>query len=83
MQYNDIIGTIGVGLILLAYCCNTFSLIPKDGLLFFILNIVGAGLACYASVLINYVPFMVLEGVWCIVSIAAFCKLIFNKPNHV
>lgn len=83
MHYNDIIGTIGVGLILLAYCCNTFSLIAKDGVLFFMMNIVGAGLACYASVLINYVPFVILEGVWCMVSIAGFIKLIFNKPTHV
>lgn len=83
MHFSDTIGTIGVGLILLAYCCNTFSLIAKDGLLFFAMNIAGAGLACYASVLINYVPFVVLEGVWCLVSIAGLCRLIFNKPNHV
>lgn len=83
MHYNDIIGTIGVGLILLAYCCNTFSFIQKDGRLFFAMNIVGAGLACYASVLINYVPFMILEAVWCLVSVAGFIKLIYNKPTHV
>jgi len=76
MNYNDIIGTIGVGLILLAYFFNTFSLIPKDGKLFFSMNIIGAGLACYASVLINYIPFIILEGVWCVVSVAAFIKII-------
>ncbi len=79
MIYNDIIGTLGVGLILLAYFMNTFSLIPKDGSLFFILNIVGAGLACYASLLINYVPFIILEAVWCIVSVAGLIKLIFKS----
>lgn len=76
MHYNDIIGTIGVGLILLAYLFNTFSFIPKDGKLFFTMNIIGAGLASYASVLINYLPFIILEGVWCVVSVAAFIKLI-------
>lgn len=78
MNYNDIIGTIGVGLILLAYFFNTFSLMPKDGKLFFCMNIMGAGLACYASLLINYVPFIILEGVWCVVSVAALVKLIFK-----
>lgn len=78
MNYNDIVGTIGVGLILLAYFFNTFSLIPKEGKLFFSMNIVGAGLACYASFLINYVPFIILEGVWCIVSIAGFIKLLYK-----
>lgn len=70
MDYNDIIGTIGVGLILLAYALNLFSLIPKEGKLFFALNIIGSTLACYASVLINYVPFIILEAVWCVVSVA-------------
>jgi hypothetical protein len=79
MNYNDIIGTIGVGLILLAYFFNTFSFIPKEGKLFFSMNIIGAGLACYASTLIHYVPFIVLEGVWCLVSIAGFIKLILNR----
>ena len=78
MNYNDIIGTMGVGLILLAYFLNTFSLIPKDGRLFFCMNIIGAALACYASLLINYVPFIILEGVWCLVSVAGFIKLIFK-----
>lgn len=83
MEYDDIIGTIGVGMILLAYILNTFSCIKKDGGLFFVMNIMGAGLACYASVLINYVPFMILEGVWCIVSIAGLIKLLLNKTSHV
>jgi hypothetical protein len=80
MNFNDIIGTIGVGLILLAYFLNIFSLIPKEGKLFFAMNIIGATLACYASILINYVPFIILEGVWTLVSIAGLIKLM-NK-NH-
>jgi hypothetical protein len=78
MNYNDIIGACGVGLILLAYFFNTFSIIPWDGKLFFIMNIGGAALACYASVLINYLPFMLLEGVWCLVSLVGFIRLILK-----
>jgi hypothetical protein len=80
MQYNDIIGTTGVGLILLAYAMSLFSFIQKEGRLFFVLNIAGSALACYASVLINYVPFIVLEAVWCIVSIIGFIKF-YSKTN--
>ena len=75
MQYNDIIGTIGVGLILLAYFMNIFMLIPKDGHLFFLMNIVGAGLACYASYLISYRPFIILEGTWTLVSVIGLLRL--------
>ena len=79
MNYNDIIGSLGVGLILLAYFFNTFSIIIKEGILFFCMNIVGAGLACYASILINYVPFIFLEGVWCLVSVAGLIKLLLKR----
>jgi hypothetical protein len=75
MEYNDIIGTIGVGLILIAYFLNIFSFIEKDGKFYFLLNILGASLACYASLLINYKPFIILEGTWAIVSIFGFFKI--------
>jgi hypothetical protein len=74
MNFNDIIGTIGVGLILIAYFSNIFSFIPKEGKLFFVLNIVGAGLACYASWLIHYWPFVILEATWCLISVIGFLK---------
>lgn len=79
MNTNDITGSLGVGLILLAYLLNIFSFIPKEGRLFFAMNIIGAGLACYASVLINYIPFVILEAVWTLVSIAGLLQLITKK----
>ena len=81
MNANDIIGTIGVGLILLAYFLNIFSLIKKDGILFFVLNIIGASIACYASVLIRFWPFIILEGTWAIVSVIGLLKTI-KKPQE-
>jgi hypothetical protein len=74
MVYNDIIGTLGVGMILLAYFSNTAKLLPKDGKLFFVLNILGSALACYASFLITYWPFVILEGTWALVSIYGLMK---------
>ena len=74
MNYNDIIGTIGVGIVLIAYFANIFKLIPKDGFLFFILNIIGASIACYASMLINYFPFIILEGTWALISVLGLLK---------
>jgi len=78
MNYNDIIGTIGVGLILLAYLCNTLDLL-EEGKFFFVLNSLGAALACYASFLINYWPFVILEGTWFLVSVIGFVKAFYKK----
>jgi hypothetical protein len=76
MNYNDVTGTIGVGLILLAYFCHTFGLLKNNSRLFFILNIAGSGLACYASWLINYWPFVILESTWFVVSLIGLLKLL-------
>ncbi len=79
MNYNDIIGTIGVGLILIAYYMNTVNMIKKNGQLFYVMNILGAGIACYASFLINYWPFVVLEGMWTLVSIYGLMRVMKIK----
>ena len=74
MSYSEITGTIGVGLILLAYFCSIFDWINNRSKLFFLLNIAGAGVACYASVLIDYWPFVILEGMWFLVSFIGLIK---------
>lgn len=74
MNGTDWIGTIGVGMILTAYFFSTFRLISGHGKLYFLMNILGAGLACYASYLIAYWPFVVLEGTWALVSLMGYIK---------
>jgi len=81
MNYNDLIGFIGVFITLLAYFLIIFDFIPKEGVLFYLLNIIGAGLACYASVLIVYWPFIVLEGTWTLISIVGLAKLYRTQPH--
>jgi len=69
MNKVDWIGFIGVFQILLAYALNVAGKLNKNDLTFILLNLIGAGMACLASVLINYFPFIVLEGIWTIVSL--------------
>lgn len=75
MTTDEIIGTFGVTLLLAAYFLNIFSILPKNGKAFFIMNIAGAGIACLASYLIHYWPFVILEGMWTLVSIAGLIKI--------
>ena len=74
MTYNDWIGTIGVGLVLLAYFLNTMKWVPENGKLFFMLNFLGGALSCYAAVLIDFMPFVILEAIWTIVSVYGLIK---------
>lgn len=74
MTYNDIFGTIGVSMILLAYFLNTLRFIQVNGKVFFVLNAIGAALACYAALLIQFWPFVILEGVWTLISVYGLMK---------
>jgi len=71
MATSDWIGFTGVALMLIAYLLNLVGRLSKDGLTYLLLNIIGGALSCMASVLIRYLPFVVLESVWTVVSLAA------------
>jgi hypothetical protein len=82
MNTNDIIGAIGVGITLIAYFLSVFSIIQRDGALFYWMNILGSGIACFASILIQFWPFIILEGTWVIISIIGLLKSI-KKPQEL
>lgn len=79
-DFPTIVGSVGVGLLLLAYLLNLARRTPQDSKLYAWLNIIGAGLACYSSYLIGFVPFIILEGTWFVVSLIALVKL--SKPDR-
>jgi hypothetical protein len=79
MTTIDIIGSAGVLMLLLAYFLNLFNYVQKNGHTYIWMNFIGAGLACYASTLLQYIPFVILEGVWSAVSAAAIIKKYFLK----
>jgi len=74
MNEVDWIGFAGVFQILLAYVLNVIGKVEKNDLTFILLNLIGAGMACYASVLMNYMPFILLEGIWAGVSLISLIK---------
>jgi hypothetical protein len=43
------------------------------------MNIIGAGLACLASWMIDYIPFVILEATWTAVSV--FALLNYLRKN--
>jgi uncharacterized membrane protein required for colicin V production len=72
MNYSSFVGSLGVSLLLAAFFLNLFRYISQDSRLYILLNIIGAGLSCYASILIRYWPFVILEGCWFLVSVAGW-----------
>jgi len=82
MNEVDIIGFIGVSLILIAYFLNLNDKLDTDDLKYILLNLIGGALACLASVLMKYYPFVLLEGTWTLVSMVAFYKYLKNEKKR-
>lgn len=79
MSLADVLGALGVFLILLAYFFNLYKKTETGSLLYILMNLAGATLAFLSSVMIHSLPFMVLEGTWAIVSLVALIRL-YYKP---
>jgi len=79
MNINDWIGFIGVTILLIAFFLNLSNKLHKDSYAYILMNIFGAGIACLASLLIHYLPFVILEGCWTIVSIIALIGVMRKK----
>ena len=74
MTITDWTGAVGVTILLLAYFLNLFGKIQQRSLAYITLNFIGAGIACLASVLLHYWPFIILEGAWTLVSLIALIR---------
>ncbi len=74
MNLTDALGTAGVTILLLAFLLNILKSINRESKIYLLMNLVGAILACYASVLLAYWPFIILEGCWALVSLMGLIK---------
>jgi hypothetical protein len=79
MQAVDWLGFVGVFQILLAYFLNVTGKVTNKALVFILLNLIGATMACAASILLHYLPFIILEGIWALIALYSLIK--YKKPK--
>ena len=79
MTMTDWTGAIGVTLLLVAFFLNLTGKIGKESFAYLLLNVLGAGIACLASVLLRYWPFIILEGCWTLVSAVGLAALLRKR----
>ena len=75
MSPETAIGTAGVSLLLIAFALNVRGHMATRSPLYQGLNAIGAALACLASAMIGFVPFVVLEAAWLAVALSALAGL--------
>ncbi len=61
-------------MLLCTFFLNIFDFLTRESRVYLVLNLCGAGIACYASYLIDFWPFVVLEGAWFSVGMTALLR---------
>lgn len=74
MNTTDIVGSAGVFLLLVAFFLNLMKKLPTESRLYSLLNVVGGALACTASIMLHYIPFVVLEVAWTVVAMGGLFR---------
>jgi len=75
MKFSDIIASLGVIILLIAFLLNLTKKIKADSRAYSLLNFIGAGLCCYASWMVKFYPFILLESVWSLVALVSLFKV--------
>jgi hypothetical protein len=81
MKISDWVGFTGVAILLIAFLLNLLNKATVNSYAYISLNLVGAALACAASVLISYTPFIILEGAWTLVSFISLVRLAMERKT--
>jgi hypothetical protein len=75
MKLSDIIASLGVIILLIAFLLNLYKKLPASSKTYSLLNFVGAGICCLASYMIKFYPFVILESIWAFVALVSLFKV--------
>lgn len=79
MSTSDILATAGVSILLIAFLLQILKVISVESSSYSLMNLIGAALAGVSAWMINFMPFVVLESVWVLVSLFNLIKNIKSK----
>jgi len=75
----QVISIVGAALILLAYGAHQAGWMGRNTYLYHVLNAVGGIVLCVVAVEAYQIGFMILEGAWTVISLAAIVRL-WRRP---
>jgi hypothetical protein len=82
MSLQNIIASVGVGILLIAFFLNSFGYISNKNKWYAILNAVGGIISCYASWLADFYPFVVLNIIWSFTAILSLIKKDVSRETN-
>jgi hypothetical protein len=81
MKTSDLVATVGVGLLLIAFFLQALKIIKAEDPMYALLNLFGAAIAGYSSWMIGFIPFVILEAVWVFVAVFSLFKNFKSKRS--
>jgi hypothetical protein len=75
MKPSDIVASIGVIILLIAFLLNLYKKLPTTNKVYGLLNFVGAAICACAAWMVKFYPFIVLESVWSLVALVSLVKV--------
>jgi hypothetical protein len=82
MSLQNIIASVGVGILLIAFFLNSFGYISNKNKWYAILNALGGIISCYASWLADFYPFVVLNIIWSFTAILSLIKKDVSRETN-
>ena len=81
--FELVIGSIGVGILLLAFVLNILRVFSERHPVYLLMNVVGSGLAAWYAWAEYNLPFIVLEIVWGGVALVRLVLILTKKDSRV
>jgi len=80
-QIADMVGIIGVIILLVAYYLLQAKRISSESVLYSLMNLIGAVLILYSLILDWNTPAVIMESAWIVISIFALFKAYTSKKH--
>jgi hypothetical protein len=75
MKTSDIIASIGVTILLVAFFLNIIGKLSAKSKPYTLMNFIGAAMCGFSSYLIKFYPFVILESIWATVALVTLFKV--------
>lgn len=70
MILTYLLGILGLGTLLAAFILQMFNILGEHRKgIYVLLNVLGAAVACYTSMRSDFLPFVILFGLWCLAAV--------------
>jgi hypothetical protein len=81
MSWDQILSLVGAALLLGAYALQTATRDGAHKTTYLTMNLFGSAALTVTAIVNNQIGFIILEGIWAIISVVSLIKVLKQKPS--